>query len=81
PNKPVDPTDPNTPNYPNPDKDDILKLTKEVSREVRYYVRAEDGSLKEVPASEAPMHRDVLRFRREGSINLVTGETTLGDWV
>ncbi|WP_262092051.1 mucin-binding protein, partial [Streptococcus danieliae] len=92
PNKPVDPetpelpknpdpTDPTTPNYPDPDKTDILKLEDEVVRTVRYYIRGRDGQLTEMTAEQAAMKSDTLRFRREGTINLATGETTLQNWV
>ncbi|MBF0806827.1 hypothetical protein IR116_08760, partial [Streptococcus sp. 19428wA2_WM07] len=73
--------DPTTPNYPTPDKTDILTLTEEVLRDVRYYVRGKDGQLTEMTPEQAQMKSDTLRFRREGTINLATGETTLGNWV
>ena len=82
PNNPVDPNDPDTPNYPepnNPDAKDPAKLQQEVKRTVKYFTE-ENGVKTPIAESTIPTKEDVLKFRREGSINLVTGETTLGDW-
>ncbi|MBF0845601.1 hypothetical protein IR117_13480, partial [Streptococcus danieliae] len=80
PNKPTDPTDPYSPVYPPIENKDIVKLTEEVKRDVKYYVRDTNGNLTKIPEMEIPTKEDTLRFRREGTVNLVTGENTLGDW-
>ncbi|MHB9782910.1 mucin-binding protein, partial [Streptococcus sp. 10F2] len=67
-----DPTDPTTPNYPNPTDPAIQTLTENVKRTVRYV----DESGK-VIAEEVV---DNLGFTRTGTINLATGEITLGEW-
>ena len=91
PGKPVDPNNPDSPNYPDPkdpnpnkpgSKDELTKLTEEVKRDVKYYVVDKDGNNKRLIENDPNIttKEDVLKFRREGSINLVTGETTLGEW-
>lgn len=71
PGQPVDPDDPNSPNWPD---GDITKtaLDKTVT-ETLHYVK-DDGT------TAFPDHTDSVEFTRDGTVNLVTGATTYGDW-
>ncbi|WP_269789512.1 MucBP domain-containing protein, partial [Streptococcus mitis] len=75
---PTVPTHPKDPKYPKPDNQEILKLKEEVNRTITYY--AEIDGVKTPISKEIPTQEDSVQFERKGTVNLVTGETTLGNW-
>ena len=57
---------------------DLDHLSETVSRTVSYVTEDRDGSYRQ--AAGIADQTDSLHFTRKGTINLVTGETTLEDW-
>ena len=70
PGKPVFPNDPNSPVWPSTVKD--LVTEKSATRTIKYV----DRNGKEVSETRT----ETIKFTREAKVNLVTGETTYGEW-
>ncbi|MGQ7393515.1 mucin-binding protein [Streptococcus suis] len=70
PGEPVDPTDPNSPVWPDSVKD--LVTTQEVVRTITYVNEAGETVATQVVQK--------VNFTRTAQVNLVTGETTYGEW-